>query len=408
MEAVMQREPYQDPPMAPAEESIITETPASTAVHCVVFVGDFLTDVQRQSPLYRLGGRLFPYPHVQTVPNGIVRRCEITRLKPKMRGVHKQNIPEDKWALWTDTYTLTNQWDKKQQRFVNLTLGNTPDTADLLYKPLQPSQEIGMIAYREQDGVIHLTGAAQLNTADEIKAAQLFVFPEWSRVLTGQSKLPLRIAELEEYFEGRRAVAPTPTLQAVCDAYLASCAQFREKAREYIDRQTAAIEETKGKGVSVRYDNVAERLFVMCDITREDRMVTNFAQTQADAAKKDDQIATAITLMSQILEKTGASLPNASPAAQPPAPTTEAEATAEMERAADEELFVDMTAATMPEVAIAPEVSDEDKLAQARARFGISDTPDLDTEPAPNVSPDVNQAPVSSLEDMESALDEAE
>lgn len=350
-EAAVAQRTFAEPPESPAEEQIITQQPASTAVHCVVFVGDFLTPEQKRSPLYRLGGHLFPYPDVMTVPNSIVRRCEVTRLKPVMRSVHKQNIQEDKWPLWTDSFTLTNQWDKKQQKFVNITFGVNGGQKDLVYKPLQPSQEIGMIAYRANDGVVHLSGEAQLNTAAEIKAAQLHYFPNWADILRGAAKLPLRISELEDHINDRMAQARTSQLVAVGEAFLYSCAQFRTHAKDYVDRQTGAIEETKGKGVAVRYDDVAENLFKMCDITREDKMVQNFASNQIDSANTNALLATAITKMTEILNRDANSVPNATPESQPPAPVTIEEAQAEMDRVADDEIFADMTAAVVPEVA---------------------------------------------------------
>lgn len=341
--------PYQNqlPPEAPADEQIVLQQPASTAVHTVIFVGNLLTNEQLRTPLYRLGGRLFPWPDFQTVPNGVVRRCEITRLKPRMRHVHKQNVQEDKWPLWQQSYSLTNQWDKKQQKFVNITYGlEGTDTADFLYKALQPSQEIGMIAYRNNDGVRHLDGRALLTTADEIKGAQLHYFPNWHNILIGAEKLPERIAELEDHLSNRLAAATSDQFRAVGEAFLFSCEQFRSYAREYIDRQTAAIEETKGKGVSVKYDEVAERLFRMCDITREDKMVTNFATAQQDTSSIMAQMAESNRLMAEILASQTGFKPKEE---QPPAPETFEDAAAEFERAVEDDMvFADMTAAVAP------------------------------------------------------------
>lgn len=333
--------PTTQPPF-PVEEQIITERAVDNSVICVIYTGDVLSNQEKQSPNYRLGGKAFPWPEFVTVPNHVISRCQIVRLRKHMIAIPKWQIEKDKWPLYIEKYTLTNQWDPAARKLVDITYGVNGGEKDFVYKAMHPATEVGMLL-RHNEGIVQLTGDAQLNTAEEIRGAQLHYFPNWLEILTGRAQVPFRMADLEAHIEERRAAAPTTQFRAVGDAYLYSCSQFREFAARYIAKQTDVIEETKGKGVSVRYDEIAERFFRMCDITREDKMIQNYADSQQDTKAIMAQMAETNRMMANLLTQTIGTKPAEE---QQPAPETLEQAEAVMHMASEEN-FMDMTAAVV-------------------------------------------------------------
>lgn len=337
----------------PAEA--IVAKPAELAIQCVLTVGNLLTAKQMKSPNYRLGGRLYPWPDFYTVPNGIVPRCFITRLKKDAyRSVHKSQVQEKEWPMWVDSFTLKNQWDPATQSYHDVTVGLDGYSKDLLYKPIRPIHEIGRIAGRGE-GVVALDADCGINSGADIKEAQFHYFPNWLEILAGKEFLPERLRELEDHLRNRREQTNSPQLRAIGDAFLYSCVEFKDFAKAgRLDVQTAAIKETEKTG-GARYDEVAERLFRELEFTREDQLHENMARDANQAQNSSQQIATAIDLLAKVVAGQQAAADNLPPAeSQPPAPATVVEAAAEVERATSDEeiepIFVDMT-----ETAIEPE-----------------------------------------------------
>lgn len=362
----------------PAET--IVAKPAELAIQCVLTVGNLLTAKQMKSPNYRLGGRLYPWPDFYTVPNGIVPRCFITRLKKDAyRSVHKSQVQEKEWPMWVDSFTLKNQWDPVTQSYRDVTVGLDGYSKDLLYKPIRPIQEIGRIAGRNE-GVVALDADCGINSGADIKEAQFHYFPNWLEILAGKEFLPERLRELEDHLRNRREQTNSPQLRAIGDAFLYSCVEFKDWAKAFrIDAQTAMIKETEGKG-GARYSEVTERLFRELEFTREDQLHENMARDANAQQSSSAQIATAIDLLAKVVagqQKAEADLPPAS--SQPPAPVTVVEAAAELERSVDDAVanvehptldeeiipnFVDMSEEVLPEAeAIAAVEEDEDAIA---------------------------------------------
>lgn len=325
----------------------VVARPAELAVQCVVYVGDILTNRQKKSPNYRLGGKLFPFPDFYTVPNGITPKCAITRLQKRYRSVHKNHIPEDQYGLWTPSYTLRNQWDPVQGRFVDIEVGVSGASKDLLFKPISPINELGRIA-GQQNGVIALDAECGLNSANDIKEAQYHYFPNWLDILRGEAKTPERLRELQDHINDRRAAAQSSELRAVGDAYLQACVDFYDWGKAYVDFQTQVINETKEVPGGARYDEIAERLFGVLELTRQDSLVKDLVKQQNDRDQGDSEIKTAIGMMAKILAKQEAAEQSLPPVeAQAPAPVTRAEAAAEFDRATEEDTFTDMSAVSV-------------------------------------------------------------
>lgn len=335
------------------EPERITATPKELAVQCVVFVGNLLTTRQMKSPSYRLGGKLFPWPDFYTVPNGIVPRCFITRLQKNYRSIPKSAVQKEQWPMWVESYTLKNHWDTATQTFHDVEVGGSGPGLDLLYKPISPIHEIGRIAGKNE-GVVALDEDCGIASGEDIKAAQFHYFPQgskldWLKLLMQEQSFPVLLRDLEDHIRNRREQTNSANMRAIGDAYLMSCSDYREAAkRDRIDVQTAAIKETEKFAGGARYDEVVERMFKELELTRQDQLHEGLARSQNEQASQSADIATAITLMSQIIAKQNQAEATLPPAEQqPPAPVTVEQAHAEVERAVEESTFTDMSEAVI-------------------------------------------------------------
>lgn len=278
----------------------------------VFFAGDTLTLQYKQAKMYRMGGKLFP--NCKTVPENFVSRCAITPLHDGMHSINKQLIKPEERPNYIQAY-------KKRNVLLNpatgergdVIIGKSPGTKHLIFKKVYPIQEIGEIAYRN-DGVVEMT---MFSNAKEVIEAQFHYFPDWSRIVKGAVQLPKRKVELVDFINNRMAQAKSRSLIAVGEAMIQSCDQLEIWGKEYVDKQTMAIEDSKTvKGYTFRYDEISERLFVFLDITRRDSFVEDFARNAADLSRQAQSsggglnpdvqeaiktLATAVTSMSQIL-----------------------------------------------------------------------------------------------------------
>lgn len=351
----------------------VVEKPKELDIYSVVYVGDILTLRQKRSTMFRLGGKIFPMPDFYTVPNSIVPRCGITRLKRGMRGVHKNLIDPKTYDNWIQSYTLKHHWNPVTARFEDLQVGTSGASAPLLFKPIKPVNEIGRIA-DNQSGVVALGPECDIKSGANITEAQVFYFPNWLEILQGKAFLPETLRELQDHIQDRRDKALSSSLRAIGDAYLQSCSDFFDWGKAYVDYQMSAIKETEKFPGGVRYDEVAERLFRMLGLTREDKLVQGFAANQATSEASNKAMAEAITMLAnnqgesskwmqnaiQVMAQIAAGRVIEIPVEeQPPAPATVEEAQAEVARANDDDGFTDMTPAVIEE-AVDLDVDDDD------------------------------------------------
>lgn len=294
----------------------------------VVFVGDLLTQAYKQAPMYRVGGKLFA--NTYTVPNNFVARCAITPLVEGMLSINKHLVHPNERKNYIQAYRKRNALlNPATGERGDIVIGKSPETKHLIFKKVYPIQEIGEIAYRN-DGCVELT---MFSNAQDVLEAQYHYFPDWSRIVKGLVQLPKRKVELVEFIENRRAAAKSSSLIAVGDALIQSCDQFEIWGKEYVDKQTAAIEDSKDvKGYKFRYDEISERLFTFLDITRRDSFVEDFARSAADMTRQAQSggsdpelkeamklMATAVTSMSQILaNQQGIKIGDTAPGAEKP------------------------------------------------------------------------------------------
>ena len=349
------------------EEQLIVEKPIDLAIHCVVFIGDMMSEKQKRMPLFRLGGMAFPGPpEFYTIRNNNIPQCGITRLHKGYRGIHKNHIPEKEQQHWIASYKLTNHWNPETQSFQNIEVGTAGMSLPLLYKEIKPINEIGRIT---RNGVVALNENCGIGSGADIREAQLFYFPNWLSIVAGSAQLPETLIELQDHIDNRREQAYSNELRAVGDAYLQSCSDFYDFGRNYTEYQSQIIKETEKWPGGARYDELAERMFRFLGLTREDKLVQNFASNQADQQTANKMMVESIQMMAQngtkmdsVLSALVQHLTNAAVApsipleAQPPAPTTIAEAQVVMEMATEDDTFTDMTEIETDDVESLPSI----------------------------------------------------
>lgn len=317
---------------------------------CVLYVGDILTVRQKAASLYRLGGKLYNRNDFKTVPNGMLVSCQLTRLRSWMESVPVGLLNPENLDRYESTYILKNQYDAGTQTYKDVQIGGTEATKHLVYWRVKPAYEIGMVAHREQDGAVEVN--ANLNSVADIKDAQLHYFPNWASIMIGSDVLPSTLRRLEDHIRERQVLARSADLVAVGDAFLLACQDYRQWAMNYIAKQTEVIEETRGKGRSFTYDEIAERLFKYVELTRNDKLVEGFAQDRADVAATQSEMAKAVALLAQIAkDQHNAFLSNAPDrAVAAPPPTNEDEALTRFEQ--DNSERIEVPASDMSEMTI--------------------------------------------------------
>lgn len=364
-------ENYDLPPEPPSDEMILTAPPVSEDPIAVVFVGDVLTARQKFVPQHRMGGKFFP--ETVTLPNRIVSRCAITRLRKSIISYPKAHVEKDKWGLWLQGYEATQQWNRTTKKYETVKVGNIPGakpgTQHLLFKERYPSQDIGGLI-REEMGIVPIPNNSGILNSGVIKAAQLHFFPNWHDIAIGNDKFPATLRELEDYLENRTKLADNPAFKAVGSAYLRSCTEFRLWGTNFVKLQTDAIEEFKGKG-RIQYDEVAENLMQMLEITRKDSLVEGFAKGQNDNAaiqsqlldlqkqnvEMQGQLTSAFTMLAQALNRDAGKVETlVATSGEQPAPTTKAEVDAEIDRNLSDEV---KTTVPVKEDEVFTDMSDE-------------------------------------------------
>lgn len=295
-------------------EDVYVERPVDKSFKAVVFVGDIMTARQKRTPDHALGGKLFPDKKTLRYCLG---SCAITALRKGMQEINEALVDPTKRDRYIKEYIQPNVWNERERRFENVRVGGrNSGAAHLLFREVYPAGEIGAIAYAEQNGVVEVHG---VENAADIKRAQLFYFPNWLDIIQGKAQLPKTLRDLRAHLESRLTEAVKLNdlmLEQVGNAFIRSCEDYLAWGKAYLKYQTDAINEAKKHpGVSVRYDEVAERLFGFLEITREDSLIENLTNRQGHNEKleevlsilaknqveKDNRIDTMFSLMRDIL-----------------------------------------------------------------------------------------------------------
>lgn len=345
------------------ETTNVVEVVDDKKYRAVVFVGDVLPLSVKASPIYKLGGRLFPY--CLTIPFQFVGRCAITpMLKDAYASVAASLIDPMERKNYVPSYT-------KKNVLINPATGKRGDvvigkkgtmSSHLLFKKVLPASEIGLVAY-QNNGVVEITS---LTRGQDVLDAQYHYFPDWLTVVRGKTDLiPLRLSQLREFLENRMEKTLSPAMRAVGEAYLQSCDQYEIWGKEYIDQQTSIIKGAeKFPAVVQRYDEIAERLFITLELSRPDNLIKDIVKDHNRQAEKDASMDTALKMLAEGQALMAKILANQQGVAiGETAPDPEAAATVPDPGLSPEQLFEETVGAGEAEVVVEEDQATDDELA---------------------------------------------
>ena len=127
---------------------------------------------------------------------GFIRKCEITQLRPFMDSTHINNVSPAKRENMITTYQII---ENGKSRTIGLTERDGNLVHDgLLRMQFYPVDEINRLT-GQVDGVVQMPVA----TVQEAFEAQYFLFPDWDKIQSGETKLPVKIVDLEKHFKSR-------------------------------------------------------------------------------------------------------------------------------------------------------------------------------------------------------------
>lgn len=268
-----------------AKREIVYQETAESRFICALFVGDVIKLEEKQdNPAAALGGHLFR--DSRCLPGKMLTRCAITPMYEGHLSTHAAFVYKDDRKYYKKTFIQKNVWNPATNQFEDVAVGRDSTSRNLLYWPIHPAQEVGRLMQRSgiANGVVAIQFLADEN---DVIAAQMFMFPQWGEFVKGEtSVIPTNIRKLKAYIAERKAEAlrlGNAKFASVADAYLAACDRYAQWGKRYVDHQTAVIKGGEKHAESpARYDEIAERVLIDLELTREDRLVQNVASQQTN------------------------------------------------------------------------------------------------------------------------------
>lgn len=211
--------------------------------------------------LKAFGGKCLP--QIRTLAGGILYRCKLTALRPKM-------IPENSGML-APAQREGGVWQKSYMqdgKLIKGFMGSNPNAPEgefktqlsdhLRFRQWYPGGEIGRATERSQpNGVGGVVEIADLKGATnaEIDAVQLFFFPEWNEITQGYKSLPDTIRETEEHIKFRIKCIDTEVdpndrvkYRRIANAMLQSCSEYRRTGTDLIHKDETSAKSAFTKG----------------------------------------------------------------------------------------------------------------------------------------------------------------
>lgn len=194
--------------------------------------------------------------------------------------------------------------------------------AGLLFTPIYPSEEVSVLT-GARDGLVEMT---MIQSAAQLDAAQLVLFPNWPEIAAGHKLLPQRTSQLRAYFMRRLSEATNETAASIIRAAIRSCDDFQSWCEQFIQQMNAARDEAETRGWAWNPGLLLDLACEQSGIARSDRI----AQQQNDKLDKlVDSVATLADITAQQTAMRNQEAPLA--AAKPDAPTEPAETFADPE-----------------------------------------------------------------------------
>lgn len=286
--------PQQHPmrPTIPQSDVILPDTKLRETSRFVFFAGDHITPSEKYAnPTRSMGGveldmyltlketgkELYARPEVYNT-GGVLYRCAIHQLKTAYLPVNKEMIlpanRDGSNGMYVPGYVKRNgRRNHETGQYEDVAVTST----NLMYRPFYPGDEIEPLTRQSTGlrpgGIVEIT-ALEGKGQDEQIAAQLHYFPNWEALQTGAESFPATLRELRGNIEARLAAADTEYMRSIGRDMLRSCDEYRLWGMRYLKawRQTVKFADTQIDSPIAGYNELAEMLFEMLGVAREDTL----------------------------------------------------------------------------------------------------------------------------------------
>jgi hypothetical protein len=279
-------------PTIPAQresvESLISnaERVAMQTSRVLFYAGDVISAIDKYDAPSTMGFGGIYRSDLRTIQHngnlGMIYRCKFTSMKTKMIDENKAMLLPADVKNWEKSYTLSNAklgpngWEDMQ-------VGVDRASAHLVYKPRYPGEEIRFaLQHNEPVGERGIVEVAALRGAEypEIRAAQLFFFPNWEQIERGETRLPDTIRALETHIRAR--LAATRELDnrlanqyaSIANDMIKSCSEYRAWGLAYLKFIEDGINEAKINGQPYSYPLLGEMVLAQLEQKRKDDLVS--------------------------------------------------------------------------------------------------------------------------------------
>jgi hypothetical protein len=230
--------------------------------------------IKASVPTWRAGGCLRPELATLRHVNGYIRQCEITECRQHMVAQAARNVYPTERRHMVRGYNIT------ENGITRTVQGGAGGENALLFTPWYPDQELGPVL-AQNDGLVRIP----VSSAAEAREAQLFLFPNWDRIVQELDQLPAKLQDLREHLIARRAAVPAGSiLYQVADACVRACDQAEAYGRTHVTRENAMYAEAQVKGWAWTYGVEAELYMEQLGLQRRDNL-------QQEQTNKIDRLA---------------------------------------------------------------------------------------------------------------------
>jgi len=277
----------------------------------IFFAGDVITDNEKYTmPSRAFGGiDLSKYKTIKTASKkGMLYRCALTPLKPKMSEINKRMVDPVQKGNWETGYIIENG-KKTEFGYEDLTV--QVDT--LLYKKRYPGDEIQFILRATQPlgegGIVEVTALKGAPDA-EIRDAQYFFFPNWDEILNNPLLLPQTPAALDKYLRAKLTEAnalESITLRtkyvSIARDMIRSNTEYSNWALKYVKAIETKNNARKVKGLPYGYSAKAEMVLPQLGRSRKDDLTDDSNSATRDlVTEMRDERKSANAIASEQLE----------------------------------------------------------------------------------------------------------
>lgn len=264
------------------------------------FAGDAVNDNEKRDLPFKEFGGIY-LPHIKTLPKqskGMLYRCQLTRLsKYTMIPDWKNMLGPQRAALqFEDSFVqeVVTADGQREQRTVSGFLTSDPEaTKEGEFKLRKSDHVVYKKRYAGQDaqkavkrlpphgagGVVEIK-ALIAASAQEVREAQLFFFPDWVDIRRGIKPLPNTIREIQEHLTARKEAVKSQDWSedkkqqyfSIADDMIRSCVEFRRYAMEAVRSDENIVKNAVQQGLAgqIIHSVSSEKMLEQTEAHRKD------------------------------------------------------------------------------------------------------------------------------------------